>query len=85
MEFLREFLRRHLVGKPVVASANVGCLKLHYRFISFNLSNVGEFFWSLILKDCLQEKKKKKENRLLASTSLPKRKIRDFHVVDEQR
>ena len=25
MEFLRSFLRRHLVGKPVVASPNVGC------------------------------------------------------------
>ena len=24
-EFLRSFLRRHLSGKPVVASANVGC------------------------------------------------------------
>ena len=25
MEFLRLFLRHHLVGKPVVASPNVGC------------------------------------------------------------
>ena len=25
MEFLRSFLRRHLAGKPVVASRNVGC------------------------------------------------------------
>ena len=25
MEFLRSFLRRHFVGKPVVASRNVGC------------------------------------------------------------
>ena len=25
MEFLRSFLRRHLAGKPVVASPNVGC------------------------------------------------------------
>ena len=25
MEFLRSFLRRHLAGKPVVASQNVGC------------------------------------------------------------
>ena len=29
MEFLHSFLRRHLAGKPVVASPNVGCfLKL---------------------------------------------------------
>ena len=25
MEFLRSFLRRHLAGKPVVASPNIGC------------------------------------------------------------
>ena len=25
MEFLHSFLRRHLAGKPVVASPNVGC------------------------------------------------------------
>ena len=30
MEFLHSFLRRHLTGKPVVASPNVGCfLRLH--------------------------------------------------------
>ena len=30
MEFLRSFVRRHLAGKPVVASPNVGCfLRLH--------------------------------------------------------
>ena len=33
MEFLRSFLRRNLVGKPVVASPNVGCfLRLIYSF-----------------------------------------------------
>ena len=31
MEFLREFLRRRLAGKPVVASPNVGC----FRTLSF--------------------------------------------------
>ena len=25
MEFLRSFLKRHLAGKPLVASPNVGC------------------------------------------------------------
>ena len=31
MEFLRSFLRRHLAGKPLVASLNVGCfLRLLY-------------------------------------------------------
>ena len=39
MEFLHSFLRRHLEGKPVVASPNVGCfLKLvfltGYNFFS---------------------------------------------------
>ena len=34
MEFLRSFLRRHLVGKPVVASPNVGCfLRLRSKVI----------------------------------------------------
>ena len=31
MEFLSSFLRRHLAGKPVEASPNVGCfLRLHF-------------------------------------------------------
>ena len=32
MEFLRSFLRRHLAGKPVVASPNVGCF---LRLVSY--------------------------------------------------
>ena len=32
MEFLRSFLRRRLVGKPVVVSPNVGCfLRLSFK------------------------------------------------------
>ena len=39
MEFLRSFLRRHLAGKPVVASPNVGCfLRLLKLAVSGNLS-----------------------------------------------
>ena len=36
MEFLRSFLRRHLAGKPVVTSPNVGCflrLQIHNKLI----------------------------------------------------
>ena len=37
MEFLRTLLRRHLAGKPVVASPNVGCfLRLGKRKICLN-------------------------------------------------
>ena len=36
MEFLRSFLRRLLVGKPVVASPNVGCFLRLYIFKVFS-------------------------------------------------
>ena len=46
MEFLRSFLRRHLAGKPVVASPNVACfrrlgahqllLEMHAPFTTFH-------------------------------------------------
>ena len=39
MEFLRSFLRRHLAGKPVVASPNVGCLlRLNAQYLRGFLS-----------------------------------------------
>ena len=34
MEFVRSFLRRHVEGKPVVASPNVGCF---FRLASSDL------------------------------------------------
>ena len=34
MEFLRSFLRRHFVGKPVVSSRNVGCFVRLVRLLS---------------------------------------------------
>ena len=39
MEFLRSFLRRHFVGKPVVVSLNVGCFlrRARWRVISDKL------------------------------------------------
>ena len=36
MEFLRSFLRRHLAGKPVVASRNVGCFLTLKQSNNFN-------------------------------------------------
>ena len=49
MEFLRSFLRRHLAGKPVVASPNVGCfLRLPFSWYawrtSFAPSGVKRFY-----------------------------------------
>ena len=47
MEFLRSFLRRHLAGKPVVESQNVGCfLRLKWRktfLISISWTNVQSY------------------------------------------
>ena len=46
----------------VTWKVNLRCLKLYRAYsISFNSSNVGKFFWSWILNDCIkvQENKKK--------------------------
>ena len=62
---------------------NLRCLRAYS--ITFNSSNVGNFFWSWILKDCIkvEEKKKKVIVRLLPPST--KREIRQFHVVVAQR
>ena len=60
---------------------NSRCLRLYRAYsISFNLSNVDKFFWSWILEDCIEVQEKKKESRLVF-TSSTKREIRHFHVV----
>ena len=41
MEFLRSFLRRHLAGKPVVASPNISCF-LRLGFVQY-FSNANKF------------------------------------------
>ena len=50
MEFLRSFLRRHLAGKPVVASPNVGCfLRLPFSWYAWRTSfapSGGKRFYS---------------------------------------
>ena len=48
--------------KTFTYKVNLRCLKFNRAYsISFNSSNVGKYFWSWILKDCIkvQEKKKK--------------------------
>ena len=62
------------------------CFKLYRAYsISFNSSNVGKFFWSWILKDCIKVYEKKKESCCLVFPSSTKRAIRHFHVVVVQR
>ena len=51
---------------------------------SFNSSNLGKFFWSSILKDCIKVQEKKKKVVLLFASSA-KRELRHFHVVVLQR
>ena len=43
MEFLRSFLRRHLAGKPVVASPNVGCFLRLANDYKKNFRNIKDF------------------------------------------
>ena len=59
------------------------CIKLYRSYsISFNSSNLGNFFWSWVLKDCIEvQKKKEEESRCLVFTSSTKGEIRHFHVV----
>ena len=40
MEFLHSFLRRHLAGKPVVASPNVGCFTFSQAMDLNNLNGI---------------------------------------------
>ena len=65
---------------------NSRCFKLYRAYyISFDLSNVGKFLWSRILKDCIKVQEKKKENGCFVFQSSTKREIRDFRVVVVQR
>ena len=64
---------------------NLCCFKL-YRFYSilFNPPKVGKFFWSWILKDCIEVEEMKRKSSIV-STSYSKREIRHFDVVVVQR
>ena len=47
MEFLRSFLRRHLAGKSVEASPNVGCFLRLVKLLSIHLTVI------FLVKDCV--------------------------------
>ena len=71
--------KRHL-------KVNLRCLKLNRAYsISFNSSNVGQFFGGLNLKGLHQSSGKEKESCCLLFPSSTKREIRQFHVVVVQR
>ena len=61
---------------------NLLCLKLCRAYsISVNSSDVGNFFWSYILKHCIKVQEKKKESCCLLFRPRKNREIRQFHVV----
>ena len=63
----------------VTAKVTLRCFKLHRAYsISFNSSNVGNFFWSWY-------RSSEKESRVLTSMSFTKHKNRHFHVVVVQK
>ena len=65
---------------------NSRCFKLYRAYsVSFDLSNVGKFLWSRILKDCIKVQEKKKENGCFVIPSSTKRETRHFSVVVVQR
>ena len=53
------------------------CYRVYLELL--NLSNVGDFSWSWILKDFIQDQKEKGE--LVVVCSLLKRRIRRFHFI----
>ena len=56
MEFLRSFFRRHLVGKPVVASPNVDCfvklVQIKQKYRSVQKMYVDEYHLKVWYKPC---------------------------------
>ena len=67
--------------KRLCAASNfIGLIPL----ISFNSSNVDNFYWSWILKDYIKVQEKK-DSRCLVFPSSAKREIRHFHVVVAQK
>ena len=70
------------LSNNVLTDTKTRCFKLYSAYsISFISSNVGNFFWSWILKDCIEVQEKKKGSRCLVFMSSKKREIRQFHVV----
>ena len=69
-------------GKNVSWKVNWRCFQVHCSYsMSFNLSNVGEVFWSWILEDCFYVTKNKQRCCLVFMLST-RREIRQLrHVV----
>ena len=60
--------------KTFTYKVNLRCLKLCRTYsISFNSSNVGKYFWSWILKDCIKVQEKKK--KVAAFTNMQIRRV----------
>ena len=65
----------------VTSKVNSPYFKLYRTYSnSFNSSNVGKFFSSWILKDCIKVQEKKKKVVLLCSSPRQNVKIRHFHI-----
>ena len=61
----------------VTFKVNSRCFKLYRSYsISFNSSDVGEFYFNSIVKDCIKVQKKKKE--VVVFTLCTKREIKRF-------
>ena len=68
-------------GKNVSWKVNWRCFQVHCSYsMSFNLSNVGEVFWSWILKDCFNVTKNK-QRRCLVFMLSTRREIRQLRRV----
>ena len=69
------------------------CIRAVLHFIAlkpplFNLSNVSEFFWSLVLKVCIYSKfisRKKEDSDLVFTFPIIHEMITKFNVVVEKR
>ena len=60
-------------------SLNLRCFKLHRASsFSFNSSNIGKMFWSLILNDYIKVQEKKKEVVVLCSRTRQSVKLGTF-------
>ena len=71
----RRIRKRHL-------KVDLHCFKLYRAYsISFDSSNVGNFFLEMNSKRLYRSSGKKKESRFLVFTPSKKREIRKFHAV----
>ena len=62
------------------------CFKLNRVYSTlFNSTKFGEFFWRLILKDCIKVQEKEKKIVVLCSRPTQSVKLGHFHVVVVQR